>query len=145
LQEYKVKCNICGKIFNKSVESVDRNRIRCTCGGTTETIYSPPKDVFTPQTLSTHHVKCLNCGKEFQEIAWAVDVGKIRCACGGNTKICHKSNTSISCGFTMFGRENKPLVLEHMTEDDDDIVSVASKNQLREACKKHSCISPILD
>jgi len=45
----------------------------------------------------------------------------------------------------MFGKENKPLVLEHMTEVGEPVISVTSKNQLRAACEKQNVISPILD
>ena len=67
---------------------------------------------------------------------------EIKCECGGSTEwvptACHY------CSI-MFGKENKPLVLEHMTDIDEPNVEVTTKQQLQEACKEHNCISPILD
>ena len=92
--------------------------------------------------MPTYLVKCSRCGKVFEKLTKIDDMNKIKCECGGDTKW-----VPSACNYqsTMFGKENKPLVLEHMTEEDDDIVSVTTKSQLREACKKHDCISPILD
>ena len=73
------------------------------------------------------------------------DRGKIKCECGGGTEIWFGGLTSINLRTTMYGRENKPLVLEHMTELGEPVVEVTTKQQLRNACKEHDCISPILD
>ena len=89
-----------------------------------------------------YQVKCQQCGKVFDEYAKIGEIDKIKCECGGSTKW-----VPTACNYQsiMFGKENKPLVLEHMTEDDDDIVKVTSKQQLRRACIEHDCISHILD
>jgi len=92
-----------------------------------------------------YRVKCLKCGKVFDEFARIEDRLQIKCECGGSTEIWFAGLTSVNLRTTMYGRENKPLVLEHMTEEDDDIVKVTSKQQLRDAVKEHNCISPILD
>lgn len=98
--------------------------------------------------MPTYKVKCNNCSKIFEEFAYVEDKYKIRCKCGGNINILSPKpyiTGTIGLQTTMYGRENKPLVLEHMTEDDNDIVKVTSKQQLRDACKKHDCISHTLD
>lgn len=68
---------------------------------------------------------------------------EIKCKCGGNTAIQFSGN-SVTLLDVMFGKESKPLVLEHMTEG-PPFVEVTSKQQLRDACKKHDCISHTLD
>lgn len=93
--------------------------------------------------MPIYHLKCQICNKVFDEFAKIGDISKIKCKCGGGTKW-----VPSACNYqsVMFGKENKPLVLEHMTEmDDPNIVEVTTKSQLREACKEHDCISPILD
>lgn len=93
--------------------------------------------------MPTYRVKCKDCSNTFDELAKIETRNGIKCfKCGGDTEI---QIVSVGLCTTMFGRENKPLVLEHMTEEDDDIVSVTTKSQLKEECKKHNCISPILD
>ena len=92
--------------------------------------------------MPTYRVKCQKCSNVFVEFSSMDNRNKIKCICGGDTEI---QIVSVGLCTTMFGRENKPLVLEHMTEEDDDIVSVTTKSQLKEECKKHNCISPILD
>jgi len=92
-----------------------------------------------------YQVKCLKCGKVFSDFARIDDRNKIKCKCGGSTEIWFAGLTSLNLQTTMYGRENKPLILEHMTEDDDDIVKVTSKQQLKDAVREHNCISPILD
>jgi len=89
-----------------------------------------------------YRVKCLKCNKVFDEFARIDDRLKIKCECGGDT-----SWVPSVCNYqsVMFGKENKPLVLEHMTEMGEPLVSVTTKSQLKEACKEHNCISPILD
>ncbi len=91
--------------------------------------------------MPTYQVKCNKCGNVFEELVKIGNIDKIKCECGGSTKW-----VPTRCNYqsTMFGKENKPLVLEHMTED-GPFVQVTTKQQLREACKKHDCISPILD
>lgn len=78
----------------------------------------------------------------FNAFTRIADMHEIKCECGGSTQwvptACHYSSI-------MFGKENKPLVLEHMTDIDEPDVEVTTKQQLQEACKKHNCISPILD
>jgi len=85
-------------------------------------------------------VKCNKCSKIFEEFAIIGNIDKIKCECGGDTKwvpsACHYQSI-------MFGKENKPLELEHMAYDETE--HITTKSQLREACKKHNCISPILD
>jgi hypothetical protein len=44
----------------------------------------------------------------------------------------------------MYGRENKPLVLEHLAKD-ESVVFVTSKQQLKRELTKHEGISPIID
>ena len=92
--------------------------------------------------MPTYNVECKVCSKIFNVYSKIDNRHKIKCECGGDTTI---RLIGVGLRTTMFGRENKPLVLEHMTEEDDDVVKVTSKSQLREACKKHNCISPILD
>jgi len=90
-----------------------------------------------------YRVKCQQCGKIFDEYAKVNGMNKIKCKCGGSTKW-----VPTTCNYqsVMFGKENKPLVLEHMTEvDDPNTVKVTTKSQLRRACEEHNCISPILD
>lgn len=70
------------------------------------------------------------------------DMDKIKCECGGSTEWVP---TRFNYLGVMFGKENKPLVLEHMTDIDEPNVEVTTKQQLRGACKKHNCTSPILD
>lgn len=92
--------------------------------------------------MPTYHLKCSLCGKVFDEFAKIDDRNDIKCECGGSTKWVP---TAFNYQSIMFGRENKPLVLEHMTEVGEPNVEVTTKQQLREACKEHNCISPILD
>ena len=89
-----------------------------------------------------YRVKCLKCSKVFDTFAKIDDMKDIKCECGGSTKWVP---TRFNYQSVMFGRENKPLVLEHMTEEDDDVVKVTTKQQLKDAVKEHNCISPILD
>ena len=93
--------------------------------------------------MPIYRVECKTCGNIFDELARIEDRNKILCfMCGGDISI---RLVSIGLRTTMFGRENKPLVLEHMTEVGEPNVEVTTKQQLREACKEHDCISPILD
>ena len=71
-----------------------------------------------------------------------VDRLKIKCKCGGSTEWVP---TAFNYLNTMYGKENKHLVLEHMTEVGEPNVEVTTKQQLQDACKEHNCISPILD
>jgi len=70
-----------------------------------------------------------------------VDRNKIRCSCGGGTDIIP---SNIGLRTTMYGRENKPLVLEHLAKD-ESVVYVTTKQQLKRELIKHEGISPILD
>ena len=92
--------------------------------------------------MPIYRVKCNNCGKVFDAYSSIKNRHNIKCECGGDTKwvptACHYQSI-------MFGKENKPLVLEHMTDIDEPNVEVTTKQQLRQACKEHNCISPILD
>ena len=92
--------------------------------------------------MPMYRVKCLKCHKVFEEFARIGNIDKIKCECGGDT-----SWVPSACNYqsTMFGKENAPLVLEHMTEMGEPLVKVTTKSQLKEACKEHDCISPILD
>lgn len=92
--------------------------------------------------MPTYRVKCNSCSKVFDALTRIDDRSKIRCACGGSTKWVP---TRFNYQGVMFGKENKPLVLEHMTDIYEPNVEVTTKQQLIEACKKHNCISPILD
>jgi len=93
--------------------------------------------------MPTYRVTCETCGNMFDESAKIKDRNKITCfKCGGSTII---RLVSVALRTTMYGRENKPLVLEHMTEVGEPNVEVTTKQQLKEACKEHECISPILD
>lgn len=92
--------------------------------------------------MPTYRVRCSKCSKVFDAFVKMDDRNKIKCECGGSTKWVP---TRFNYQSIMFGRENKPLVLEHMTDIDEPNVEVTSKQQLIEACKKHNCTSPILD
>ena len=80
----------------------------------------------------------------FSELVKVEDIDKIKCKCGGTTEIWFGGAFSVSLETTMYGRENKPLVLEHLAKD-ESIVYVTSKSQLKRELKKHGGISPILD
>lgn len=92
--------------------------------------------------MPTYRVRCNRCNKVFDSFAKIKDRHDIKCECGGSTRwvptVCNYQSV-------MFGKENKPLVLEHMTEVGDPVVEVTTKQQLQRACKTHNCISPILD
>jgi len=93
--------------------------------------------------VPTYRVECKTCGNIFDEFAKIENRNGIKCfRCGGGTSI---RLVSIGLRTTMYGRENKPLVLEHMTEVGEPNVEITTKQQLKEACKEHDCISPILD
>jgi len=91
--------------------------------------------------MPTYQVKCLKCNKVFTELVKMSDRNKIKCECGGSTKW---MPSALHTQDTMYGRENKPLVLEHLAKD-ESIVYVTSKSQLKRELKKHGGISPILD
>ena len=92
--------------------------------------------------MPTYRVRCNDCGKVFDAFVRIKEMDGIKCECGGNTKWVP---TAFHYQSIMFGKENNPLVLEHMTDIDEPNVEVTTKQQLQEACKKHNCISPILD
>lgn len=94
--------------------------------------------------MPTYQVKCHKCGKVFSELVKMEDRNKIKCKCGGTTEIWFGGIPSVNLRTTMYGRENKPLVLEHLAKD-ESIVYVTSKSQLKRELKKHGGISPILD
>ena len=93
--------------------------------------------------MPTYQVKCHKCGKLFEEFTRIKDRLGIKCKCGGSTEIQFNGN-SVTLQTTMYGREGKPLVLEHMTEG-PPFVEVTSKQGLRDAWKEHDCISHTLD
>ena len=90
--------------------------------------------------MPTYQVKCEKCGKVFDELVMIKDRNKIKCQCGGSTRI---MPVALGLRTTMYGRENKPLVLEHLVEE--GAVHVTTKSQLKRELKKHGGISPILD
>lgn len=91
--------------------------------------------------MPTYRVRCKKCNKVFEEFAFIVGRNKIECSCGGATVIVP---ANIGLRTTMYGRENKPLVLEHLAKD-ESTVFVTSKQQLKRELIKHEGISPILD
>jgi len=94
--------------------------------------------------MPTYQVKCHKCNKIFTELVRIEDRNKIRCECGGTTEIWFGGTGSVNLRTTMYGRENNPLVLEHLAKD-ESIVYVTSKSQLKRELEKHGGISPILD
>ena len=94
--------------------------------------------------MPTYQVKCRKCNKVFAELARIADRSKIKCKCGGTTEVWFGGVASVNLKTTMYGRENKPLVLEHLAKD-ESVVYVTSKSQLKRELKKHEGISPILD
>jgi len=94
--------------------------------------------------MPTYRVKCRKCGRVFDELVEIADRNNIKCDCGGTTEIWFGGVTSVNLKTTMYGRENKPLVLEHLAKD-ESVVYVTSKSQLKGELKKHGGISPILD
>lgn len=94
--------------------------------------------------MPTYRVKCRKCNKVFDAFARIENRNKIKCDCGGTTEIWFGGGSSVNLRTTMYGRENKPLVLEHLAKD-ESVVYVTSKSQLKRELKKHGGISPILD
>ena len=94
--------------------------------------------------MPTYRVKCRKCNKVFDVLVKMDDRNKVKCKCGGTTEIWFGGIGSVNLKTTMYGRENKPLVLEHLAKD-ESIVYVTSKSQLKRELKKHGGISPILD
>jgi len=92
--------------------------------------------------MPTYRVRCNDCDKVFDTFVKMKERHEIKCECGGSTEWVP---TAFNYQSVMFGKENKPLVLEHMTEVGEPNVEVTTKQQLKEACKEHNCISPILD
>ena len=94
--------------------------------------------------MPIYRVKCHKCNKVFDELVKISDRNKIKCKCGGTTEIWFGGTSSVNLRTTMYGRENKPLVLEHLAKD-ESVVYVTTKSQLKRELKKHGGISPILD
>jgi hypothetical protein len=91
--------------------------------------------------VPTYRVRCKKCNKVFEEFTCIEARNDIKCWCGGEITIVP---SAIGLRTTMYGRENKPLVLEHLAKD-ESIVYVTSKQQLKRELIKHQGISPILD
>ena len=94
--------------------------------------------------MPIYQVKCRKCNKVFTELVKIKDRNKIKCKCGGTTEIWFGGTDSVGLRTTMYGRENKPLVLEHLAKDESTIY-ITSKSQLKRELEKHGGISPILD
>ena len=91
--------------------------------------------------MPTYRVKCQKCSKVFEYLTNIDNRNNIKCDCGGDIIILPGCITTQT---TMYGRENSPLILEHLAKD-ESIVYVTSKQQLKRELIKHEGISPILD